>query len=723
MLAAKAEQKYKKERIIDASRGSIFDRKGEVIAEDIVGYKLVAILDESLTTNPKKPKHVVYPKTTAKALAKHIDMDEPDIYEILTKEKRYQVEFGRAGRDISNKTKQEIEKLKLPGITFVRDTKRFYPNGIFASHLIGYIEKKEDKNGKIKTAGKLGLENSLEGYLKETDGKISFESDLWGYLLPNGKEKITPPKHGSNVYLTIDKIIQTFLEDSMNKVAEEYKPKKIIGIVADAKTGEILAMGQRPTFHPNSREGIEDSWHNEAVENSYEPGSTMKVFTLAAAIEEGVFNPNETFKSGAYVVGRDRIHDHNRYGWGQISYLEGVQRSSNVAFAKIALEKLGEEAFYDYLLEFGFDRPTGIELPNEVGGKILFNVPIEVVTTSYGQGTAVTPIQQIQAMTAIANDGKMRKPQVLKKIVDPNSGKVMKEVKSEVVSTPISAETAKKVRDILETVVTSPKGTGTLYQIDGYQVAGKTGTAQIPGPDGRYLYGHNQYVYSFLGVAPKDDPKLIMYVAVQEPSHENGVNGAVPVAEVFNSVMKHSLQYLNIEPSEVKKATARSIPNLVDQPVEEAKSLLEESGYEAVVIGEGLTVAEQNPPSKTTLLEGQKVIIKTDGNMIMPDMIGWSLRDVMKVVKLAELKLKITGNGYVIKQNLSPGSFMNKGDEINVKLEEPSKTYGGETEGNDEKAKSKGNDKKAKSEGNDETPESEGNDKKTESENMTQEDS
>jgi penicillin-binding protein 2B len=456
-------------------------------------------------------------------------------------------------------------------------------------------------------------------------------------------------------------------------VVDEYKPKKIIAIVADPETGDILAMGQRPSFHPKTKVGIENSWHNEAVETSFEPGSTMKIFTLAAAIEENVFNANEKYKSGSYrVTPKDKaIHDHNITGWGTITYLEGVQRSSNVAFAKIAAEKLGFDQFREYLSKFGFDKPTGIDLPGETSGKIQYTWPIEKATTAYGHGTAITPIQQIQAATAIANDGKMMKPQVVNKIVDPDTGEIIMQSKPEVVSSPISAETAKQVRDILETVVTNTEtGTGNRYKIDGYSVAGKTGTANIPGPKG-YLTGAENYIFSFLGMAPKDDPELIVYVAVQQPDIDYYTQGSIPVSMIFNPVMKNSLQYLNIQPSEQEKASATKLADFNGQSVTETIKSLEKQGLEAIVLGGNAEVIGQLPPPGTTILEGEKVIIQTNGDLTAPDMDGWSLRDVMKIANIAGLKLNTTGSGYVVKQNIKEGAFLRKGDFLIVDLKTP----------------------------------------------------
>lgn len=684
-LSALAQEKYNRNGTIPAVRGVIYDRNGEVVAEDTASYTLIAILDKKMTTDPKKPMHVKDPEKTAKELAKYIKMDESEIYRRLSIKGRFQVEFGKAGKDITHDTKTKIEALKLPGITFIRDSKRFYPNGTFASHLVGYTDSVKQKDNTFKYEGIMGVEKSYNDALTGKDGKIQYESDKWGYILPTGKEKVTPAKDGNDVYLTIDKKIQTFLEDAMDKVVKDYKPKKIIAIVADPKTGEILAMGQRPSFDPKTKDGIDKSWHNEAIETSFEPGSTMKIFTLAAAVQENVFDPNELYQSGSYrVTDKDKaIHDHNGSGWGSITYLEGVQRSSNVAFAKIAKEKLGFERFREYLTKFGFDKPTGIELPNETSGKIQYTYPIEKITTAYGQGTAITPMQQIQAATAVANGGKMVKPHVVKKIVNHDTGETIKEETAEVVSSPISAETASKVLDYLETVVTSPKGTGGRYKIDGYSVAGKTGTANIPGPDGKYLSGVNNYMFSFLGMAPKEDPKLIVYVAVQQPDLKglDAGQGAIPVSAIFNPVMQNSLHYLNIQPSTTEKTNVSELPDLQGMDVNEAVKILKDKGIEAVVLGTGTEVDKQLPKAGTEILEGEKVVIRTNGELTAPDLTGWSLRDVMKVANLAGLNLNPKGKGYVVSQNIQPQALLHKDDFLIVELKTPEEQWTEEIDG------------------------------------------
>ncbi|WP_050181533.1 penicillin-binding protein [Domibacillus robiginosus] len=674
-LKNEALEKYMRTDVLEASRGTIYDTNGEVIAEDTTSFTMAAILDDSVTTNPESPNHVVDPEKTAKVLAKYIDMDEEDILERLQKDGAFQVEFGTAGRGLTNSVKREIEAEKLPGITFTRQAKRFYPNGKFASHLIGFTQQieKEDRNGNItfETEGQMGIEKSYEKYLQGKNGKIRYTSDLWGYLLPEKQEMVTEPENGDHMYLTIDSKIQTFMEDALSEVEAQYNPSKAFAIVAEAKTGKILAMSQRPTFHPGTREGLDVNWMNDLVEYSFEPGSTMKIFTLAAAIEEGTFEADAFYKSGRYKVkGGGSVGDHNGgTGWGDITYKEGIQRSSNVAIANM-LEQMTPGVFRQYLEDFHFGRKTGIELPNEASGSILYNYPLEQVTTAFGQGSTVNALQMIQAATSIANDGKMMKPYIIDKIVDDTTGKSIVDTKPEVVGEPISKETADQTLDILETVVTAEHGTGKPYHIEGYNVAGKTGTAQLVGEDGRYLTGANNYLFSFMGMAPKEDPELIVYVAVAKPQLD-GESGSAPVSKIFNPVMRNSLQYLNVKPD--KKITSRTVTlkDFTGEKTFKARRAYADAGIDPVIIGTGSEIEKQVPAAGEKLLQGEKAVLLTSEKWTMPNMEGWAMRDVMKVAASIGLKVSYSGSGYVVSQNIEPNSAVKEGQKLIIKLEEP----------------------------------------------------
>jgi len=677
-LAARAAAKYSKESAITASRGKIYDTNGQVIAEDTLSYRLIAVVNEKATTDAKKPRHVVNAEKTAKILADYIPMDEDKIYKQLTRvndkgEKPYQVEFGSAGRGISHETMTKIKAEKLPGVLFVNDLKRYYPNGIFASHLIGFALKEENKDGTFTTKGKMGLELTYNKELTGKDGKVEYETDAFSYLLPNSEKMVTPAKDGDDIYLTLDKTIQSFLEESMTAVEKEYNPESMTAIVADPKTGKILAMSQRPTFNPDTRDGDNMKWLNEAIEETIEPGSTMKTFTLASAIDTGVWNPNGYYPSGQYRVHDRVINDYNKVGWGYITYLQGFQRSSNTAMAHL-LKLIGEDVFFDYLDRFGFGKKTGIDLPNEATGTLLSNYPVERVTTTFGQGSTVTPIQLIQALTAIANNGKMMQPYVIDRIVDPLTGKTIKKHEPVVKGQPVSADTAKQVKEILASTLTAEKGTATDFVLDDYVVAGKTGTAQIPLGNGRYSWGSNEFLYSFLGMAPVDNPQLIMYVSVKRPKLK-GDAGSIPVSKVFNPVMLNSLKYLNVNPEDVKHVDDTSIQDYTGQSAEAIQVELANDGLKPVIVGSGGKIIDQYPKGPQKLVKGNFVFLKTEGDVTLPDFTNWSLRNVLAFKSMANSEIEVVGEGFVASQSVSAGTVISDSSPIVVKLKTPAESF------------------------------------------------
>lgn len=673
VLSTKAEHKYSREQVLQASRGKIVDRNGEIIAQDTLSYKMIAVISPNASNNSGIQRHVSDPANTAKVLAKYIDMTEQEITSLLEKSiksEKYQVEFGKAGRDISNKVMEEIKSNKLPGIIFIEDLKRLYPNGQFASHLIGFALKEEKEDGTAEPVGKMGLEYIYDEELTGTPGKVEFKSDTKGFLLPNAEKMVTEAKNGLDIYLTLDKTIQNFLEEAMNTAQEKYNPERITAVVADPKTGEILAMSQRPSFEPNTREGLSTNWLNEVTEQTIEPGSTFKIFTLAAAIEEGVWAPNATYKSGSYKIFDRTIRDHNVVGWGNITYLEGFQRSSNVSMAYL-LNQIGEETFNEYIKLFGFGEKTGIDLPSEATGIIANAGPVERITTTYGQGTTVTPIQMVQGMTAIANEGKMMQPFIIDKIVNPNTNDVVENHKEVEKKSPISAETAQQVKEILASTVTSEKGTAQKFKLNGYTSAGKTGTAQISKPGGGYYWGRNDFLYSFLGMAPVEDPQLIVYVMVHRPKLEMTETGSDTTSEIFNAVTERSLKYLNIEPENLELAKSIEMPNVVGEDLMASQSKLEAQGLKTVVIGQSDKVEEQYPAAKTSAISNSIVFLKGQGDIQLPDFKGWSKRNIMIYKSLSKLPIEIVGEGFVNEQSLTGGSIVTADTPIVVKLATP----------------------------------------------------
>lgn len=670
---------------IKANRGSIFDRNNMALAQNRATYSLYAIVDPTFSPNPEKvlrhvPKEDV--QKTAKALATVLDADAAKLAEAMQKgidEGKFQVEFGTVGSQLSQQVKNDIDALELPGIQFNEEAKRYYPNGTFASQVIGLAQR--DEEGMI--SGLTGIEAQLDDQLQGEDGSISYQRDKYGTKLLHPEEIIQQAKDGNNVYLTIDQKIQTFLEDAMSQVVKDYNPERITATVVNPKTGEILAMSNRPSYNPNDLGDVEN-WYNDVVSTPIEPGSTMKSFTVATAIEEGVFNPDEMYQSGRYKIDQIErpVTDYNQ-SWGTISYLEGVQRSSNVAMSKLVWEKIGPDTFLKYLKAFHFGQKTGIDLPREEAGRILFDYPIEQLTASYGQGTTVTPIQLIQAATAIANDGKMMKPYTIAKIEDAASGEVIKETKPEVVGKPISKETADQVLDILETVVTSEHGTAhNIYNLPDYSVAGKTGTAQIPDPDSpNYMYGHENYIFSFLGMAPKEDPELLMYVTVKQPELEPTESGSAPVSYIFKNVMENSLHYLDIQPDKEKEAKAAPtvFPAVTNQSPTKVKEKLENNGLQVTVIGDGDTVQKSNFAKGDQVVASDHVLLITD-HPTMPSIHEWSQRDVLELAELLDLDLETMGNGYVTKQSVKKGTEIKEGTYIMVDFSLPNQDTENEKE-------------------------------------------
>jgi penicillin-binding protein 2B len=668
---------------LDSERGKIYDKNGMTLAYDMPTFRIYAILTDKYSNNSEEPQYVVDPEGTADKLAPLLNTDKDFILERLNngiKNNRSQIEFGSVGKGISLQTKDEIEALQLPGIKFIKENSRYYPNGVFASHIIGFAREKEIKteNGKKnEIVGIAGIEHEMDDLLKGTNGYISYQRDIYNKKLLDPNEVVQMPNNGDDVYLTIDQKIQTLLEDVMTQVDEKYKPERISAIVMNPKTGEIVAMSNRPSYNPNNPQNVKN-WYNDAISTPFEPGSTMKMFTWSAAIESGVYNGGELYKSGQYQVGNSvPVGDFNgRKGWGMISYNEGFALSSNVAASKLVWEKMGPDTFLKYLNAFDFDKKTDIDLPGEVQGQILYNYPIEQLTTAFGQGSTTTPIQLMKAATAIANDGKMVKPYIIDKIVDSDTGKVLEQHKTEVVGEPISKNTAEQVRNLLISAVQSERATGSRFNLDDYSVGGKTGTAQIPNPDGGgYLYGHENYVFSFLGMAPADDPELMMYVSVKQPNLEfdTGIeSGSTPVAFIFNNVMENALHYWNIDPDkgEVTKVSDYKIPNLIGNSVEDVKSKLSTAQVSYTIIGSGNKIVDMSVEEGTKVLPNERVLLITN-EATMPNITGWSQRDVLKLGEMLGMKTEIIGSGYVTTQSIPKGTEIGKNSYLGVELKTP----------------------------------------------------
>lgn len=530
--------------LLKAKRGNIYDASGSPIAVDATNYSLFAVLTDQWDKGKKD--YVQDFSKTAQVLSKYIDMKAPEIEKILSQKNVSQVEFGNAGKNLSVETKEKIEKEELPGIKFTENLSRYYPNGIFASHLIGYTDVEEQQvDGKPveQLVGKMGIEALYNATLTGKPGELVSRLDGNGYIIP-GSEKITEqPKDGNDLYLTLDKKMQTYLESLVSQVTEKYLPNQLTAMLVDPKTGDIVAATQRPTFNGTTKEGIGTMWNNLLMDEAYEPGSTMKVLALAAAINEGVFDPNEKYESGKIQIFKDLVRDYNKVGWGRITYLEGLAHSSNVAFVHV-VQKIGVEKWKQYLDLFGFGQSTQSGFLNEATGLNTYNSYLQQLSTGFGQGISVTAFQMVQAFTAIANQGEMKKLRIVDHEFRPATNTTVN-FSGNSLGQVIKPEAAKKTLEYLRQATTMKDGTSNGFDIEGEEVAAKTGTAELVNPETGtyYSYGSN-YIYSVVGFAPASDPKYILYITLKQPQNNPyGAGGSALIKEIFNPMMKRALDY------------------------------------------------------------------------------------------------------------------------------------------------------------------------------------
>ncbi|PTE34818.1 penicillin-binding protein [Mammaliicoccus fleurettii] len=664
-LAYRASEKYLRQSVAEPERGKIYDRNGKVLAEDTDSYKLVAILDKKMSKDSDKPLHVKDKKKTAKELSKIIDMDEKDILKKLETKKAFQVEFGQKGKDLTYKQKTQIEKLKLPGLTFETEKKRFYPNGNFASHLIGLADKDHETN---KLKGVSGAEKVFDSYLSGKTGKNSYKQDIWGMLVPNSEDSIKA-KNGDDVHLTLDSNIQVFVENSLDEMVDRYKPKDLFAVVMDAKTGEILGYSQRPTFNPDTKEDFGKKWANDLYQNTYEPGSTFKTYGLAAAIEEGKFDPKKKFKSGNREIDGFKIYDWNDDGWGNIPMTTGFTYSANTLMMKLQ-DLVGEDKSKAYYEKFGFGKKTGGLFDSEAPGHIAFDNELQRKTSAFGQSTTVTPVQMLQAETAILNQGNMLEPYYVKSIENREENKTIKKGEKKVVGNPVSKDTAQKTMDELDKVVNSKESHATNYQIDGYRVAGKTGTAQVPDTKGGgYVDGANPYFVSFMGYAPAKDPEVVVYAGMSLAQKRDLEAYEYGVSRGFNPIMENTLKYLDVEETEGKaKNNSSEVPDVVNMNVQKATDAIKGKKLDPILIGKGDKVKKQLPLKGKNVQDKERILLVTDGEMTMPNTENWTKRDLLKLQEATGIDVETEGSGYVSEQSIDENQTIKAGTKVTFTL-------------------------------------------------------
>ena len=639
-----------------ASRGSIYDVSGEILAENVNSYTVIAYLDSKRTTNLKKPLHVVDIESTVNALAPLIGMDADRMRTLLSKD-AYQVELGPEGRGISELLKEKIEKLNLPGIDFIKESKRYYPYGTFASYIIGYAKKND--NGEI--VGEMGIESYFDQELSGENGYYKYQKDAYGYKIANTPVQEKKAKNGYNIELTIDSNVQMYLENAINDLIQNYSTDWVIATIADAKTGAIVGSASSPTFDPNKLNIT--NYNNPLVSYTYEPGSTMKIFSFATSIEKGQYKGDELYDSGKINVDEYEIKDWNDKGWGRITYDVGFTYSSNVA-ATLLAQKLGKETLLDYYTDLGFGQKTGIELLGEMKGKVNFMYASELASASYGQGITVTPIQMIQALTTITNGGTLLKPYVVNKIIDQN-GKIIEEGKREEIKKIYSEDTINKIIDLMDKTVNGDDNlaTGKSYQTDQVRLIGKTGTAQYISETGGYTSG-TKNIRSFAGMFPKDDPQYIIYVAIKDLEGTSSAIGGMT-----KSIVESIAKYKNLSDRESNKDESKYVvlDNYLNRNKNDVISLLESKGLKPIVVGDGDVVVNQYPIKNKNIIIGSKVYLKTNSdNKNMIDITGWNKTEVINLMNFMEVDYEINGVGKVVSFNIPVGNAISEKVIINM---------------------------------------------------------
>ena len=625
-----------------AKRGTIYDSSSNVLARTINSYTVIAYLSESRSKGFKTPQHVVDKEKTAKELSPILGMSEEAILYLLNRN-AYQVELGPGGRGITELKKEEIEKLKLPGISFISSYKRYYQNDDFASYILGYVKTTDDG----EMIGEMGIEQYYNDMLKGKDGFIVYQQDVNGYKIPNTKEELKESKDGVDIYLTIDSNIQFFVEKYSKEAYEQYPCDWLFAVVADAKTGAILGSTSYPSFNPNIKNIT--NYLNPLVSFAIEPGSTMKIFTYMATMEKKMYDGNKTFKSGSIIIGENTIYDWKTDGFGEITYDEGFMLSSNVGISYLTKDYFTGSELKEYFKKWGFGQKTGIELPYELTGTLneKNNKAIEIANAGFGQGITITPIQMVQALTMIANNGVMLKPYIVSKIVDEEDALVYEGKRTELGKV-ASSETVNNIKELMYKVIYNDLyySTGASYRMDGYDLIGKTGTAQYTNPyTGRYYYDNVNYIRSFAGMFPKDDPEIIIYVATKKTYTQKGVSNIV------KGLVKDIANYRSIFKNEETNSTTFKIDDYSNQNLMMVLDNLKDKFKDIVVIGDGDKIVDTYPKNKVVSKDEKIFILTNSKNIEIPDFIGYSKREVDTYKKLTGIDITLEGNGYVYEQN------------------------------------------------------------------------
>ncbi len=577
---------------VKADRGLIYDRDGGILADNITTTSLVVI-----------PNQIKDKETVTKKLADILGVTYDEMYKHINKKTSIE-RVHPEGRRLSYEVADQIRNLKLDGVYLVKESQRYYPFDTYMSHTLGYVG--------IDNQGLSGLELMYDKYLTGKDGAIKYFSDAKGNKL-NLSEVYEKPQDGMNLTLTINSDIQASIERELDNAVTKYKPDMVIGLAMDPNSGEILGISSRPNFSSNNYQKYttEEINRNLPIWATYEPGSTFKIITLAAALEEGKVDlEKDTYiDRGGIRVENATLHCWKHGGHGKETFLEVVENSCNPGFVVLG-QRLGKETLFKYIHNFGFGSKTGVDLNGESTG-IIFNLnnvgPVELATTAFGQGVSVTPIQQVTAVSAAINGGILYKPYIVKSINEPETNSVIKENKKTVIRKVISKNTSDKVKYALESVVSN--GTGRTAYIDGYRVGGKTGTAQKV-KDGHYL--DNNYILSFIGFLPADNPQIVVYFAIDNPKGVQQFGGVI-AGPPAKAILTDAIKALNIKKPnggmekeyQYYDKRYKTVPDVTGMDKEGISTALKD--FKVDYQGSGAKASYQSPKAGSRIYEGETV--------------------------------------------------------------------------------------------------------------------
>ena len=701
-LSELSHQVHQKTEIVPAKRGTIYDRNGAVIAEDATTYNVYAIIDKTYKSAKGEVLYVEESQynQVADVFNRYLGMEKDYVVQQLSQKKLNQVSFGAAGNDISysnmDAIRSELEAANIKGVDFTTSPNRSYKNGTFASQFIGQAQLIEDKEGNKTLQGTTGIEKSLDRILGGQDGVVTYEKDRNGNIVPGSDKVAVKTEDGKDVYTTISAELQTYLETRMDVFQEKVKGKFVSATLVSAKTGEILATTQRPTYNADTKEGLDikhlKTWNTILYQDQYEPGSTMKVMTLAAAIDHGTFPAyNEVYYNNELQVKDATIKDWEiNMGLTEGRYMniaQGFAYSSNIGMTKLE-QKMGNDVWMNYLTLFKFGLPTRFGMGDESFGGLPGDNYVTQAMSSFGQGISVTQTQMLRAFSAIANDGEMLEPKFISAIYD-GKHETARKSQREIVGNPVSASAAQQTRNYMITVGTDPQF-GTLYSSDGpiIQVAGqnvavKSGTAQIATANG-YLEGENDNINSIVVMTPAEDPDFIMYVTVQQPevsfspkSWQELVNpvleDAVALKDELNLVTETKALDGVTKEDTYKMPSAESLSKEL-----KLKQTISPGGFadelrrnliQPVVLGTGKNIKKMSVSAGTKLKANEQVLLLTDDLDSVPDMYGWTKENVDKFAEWTGIEITYKGDGSrVSKQNVKVETALKKTKKITITL-------------------------------------------------------